>query len=68
MPGDITIFISYAHEDERLCIKLLKYLHSLERVKDVKVWSDHNIRGGAEWEREMNFYLSTAQIILLLIT
>src|SRR5437660_9181918 len=68
MRADITIFISYAHEDERLYIKLRKYLRSLERIKDVQVWSDRNIRGGAEWEREMSFYLNTAQIILLLIS
>ena len=68
MGEDITIFISYAHEDERLYIKLRKYLRSLERIKDVEVWSDRNIRGGAEWEREMSFYLNTAQIILLLIS
>src|SRR5437660_1991822 len=68
MRADITIFISYAHEDERLYIKLRKYLRSLERIKDVEVWSDRNIRGGAEWEREMSFYLNTAQIVLLLIS
>src|SRR5438270_6547102 len=68
MQGDITIFISYAHEDEQLCTKLLKHLRLLERVKGVEVWSDRNIRGGAEWEREMSFYLNTAQIILLLIS
>jgi hypothetical protein len=68
MQEDITIFISYAHEDERLCTKLRKYLHSLERVRDVKVWSDRTIRGGEEWEHRINFYLNTAQIILLLIS
>jgi len=68
MRGDITIFISYAHEDERLCKKLRTYLRSLERVKGVEVRSDRNVAGGAEWEREISLYLNTAQIILLLIS
>jgi len=65
---DITIFISYAHEDEQLCLELQKHLCLLQRVKDVKLWSDHNIAAGAEWEQEMSQYLDTAQIILLLIS
>jgi len=68
MRRDITIFISYAHEDEQLCIELQKHLCLLQRVKDVKLWSDRNIAAGAEWEQEMSHYLDTAQIILLLIS
>src|SRR5579863_4964226 len=68
MRQDITIFISYAHEDARLCAKLRKHLRSLERVKFVEVWSDHTIRGGVEWEQQINLYLDRAQIILLLIS
>src|SRR5579859_2558857 len=68
MQRDITIFISYAHEDEQLCRKLRKHLRLLERLKGVEVWSDHTIRGAAEWERGISLYLDTAQIILLLIS
>src|SRR6266568_1234834 len=68
MRGDITIFISYAHKDEQLRKKLQKHLRSLERVKNVEVWSDRNIRAGAEREPEISFHRESAQIILLLIS
>src|SRR5579859_2656706 len=68
MRGDIIIFISYAHEDEQLCTELQKHLRLLERVKGVEVWSDLQLHGGEEREREISLYLNTAQIILLLIS
>jgi TIR domain len=66
--GNITIFISYAHADEQLCTELRTHLSSLERVKSIEVWSDRDIRAGAEWKLEIHYYLNTAQIILLLIS
>jgi tetratricopeptide (TPR) repeat protein len=65
--GPLNLFISYAHEDEELCQKLLKHLSQLQR-DGVKGWYDRRIAGGAEWAGEIDDHLNSADIILLLIS
>ena len=64
----IEVFISYNHEDEKLLKKLLKHLASLKRQGLVSVWHDREIGPGAEWKREIDQHLNSAQIILLLVS
>src|SRR6266516_311595 len=64
----IEIFVSYAHKDEKLRQGLEKQLKALQRRRLIDVWYDREIGAGAEWEREIDRHLSTAQIILLLIS
>src|SRR5690242_971619 len=64
----IKVFISYAHEDERLCKELDKHLALLKRQKIIDVWHERDISAGTEWEQEIDRHLNTAQIILLLIS
>src|SRR5690348_7646265 len=68
MPESIRIFYSYSHEDERLRKKLETHLALLQREGLITAWHDRDIGAGAEWEREINTHLNTAQIILLLIS
>jgi len=63
----LNLFISYAHEDEKLCQKLLKHLSQLQR-DGVQGWYDRRIAGGTEWAGEIDEHLNTADIILLLIS
>jgi hypothetical protein len=64
----ITVFVSYAHEDDRLWKELGKHLSQLKWEKLINVWHDRDISAGAEWEHEISTHLNTAQIILLLIS
>ena len=65
---DITIFFSYAHEDEPLRKELEKQLSFLKRQGIISGWHDRDIQAGQEWEHEIDRHLNTAQIILLLIS
>src|ERR1035441_4672290 len=66
-PGPLNVFISYAHEDDGLCGKLLKHLSQLQR-EGVQGWYDRRLTGGTEWAGEIDEHLNTADIILLLIS
>lgn len=64
----IKIFFCYAHEDEVLLNKLKTHLRPLQRQGLIDFWHDCNISAGAEWKREIDKHLNTAQIILLLVS
>src|SRR5260221_1137628 len=66
--GPVTLFYSYAHEDEELRNQLDKHLRLLERQGLITSWHDREIRAGDDWAIEINTYLENAQIILLLIS
>ena len=66
-PGPLNVFISYAHEDDGLCGKLLKHLSQLQR-EGVQGWYDRRLTGGTEWAGDIDEHLNTADIILLLIS
>jgi tetratricopeptide (TPR) repeat protein len=64
----LSIFFSYAHEDETLRDELRKQLSVLRWQGIISEWYDRNIQAGNEWEHEIHAHLATAQIILLLIS
>src|SRR2546422_5939712 len=64
----ISVFISYAHEDEPLCQQLEAHLSLLRRQGLVATWYDRQIVPGTEWAREIDAHLETAQLVLLLIS
>ncbi len=64
----IEVFISYAQEDERLMLKLEKHLATLKHQGYVTFWNNLRINAGKEWDNEINEHLSTAHVILLLIS
>ena len=66
--GPVTLFYSYAHEDEELRNELNKHLHLLERQGLITSWYDREIRAGDDWANEIDAHLESAQIILLLIS
>ncbi len=68
-PADpVTVFYSYAHEDEPLRDKLNKHLKLLEGNGVISSWHDRSIGAGREWKNQISEYLESAQIILLLIS
>jgi tetratricopeptide (TPR) repeat protein len=64
----LEIFYSYAHEDEKLRDTLEKHLSQLKRQGVISDWHDRDITAGSEWKNEIDEYLESAQIILLLIS
>lgn len=64
----INVFYSYSHKDERLQKKLETHLALLQQEGRITGWHGRNISAGKNWEQEIDTYLNTAQIILLLIS
>ena len=64
----ITLFYSYAHEDELLRNELEKHLSLLQRQGLISEWHDRQILPGDEWAHDIDTHLETASIILLLIS
>lgn len=66
--GGVSIFVSYAHEDEGLKEELDKYLKVLKRSSKVQVWHDRELIAGQEWDETIMSELARANIILLLVS
>jgi eukaryotic-like serine/threonine-protein kinase len=64
----LTVFYSYAHEDEALRDKLEDHLRSLQAQGLISEWYDRQIVAGSEWAYAIDSHLQTASIILLLIS
>src|SRR5260370_1112940 len=64
----IEIFCCYARKDQQLLNDLKTHLMSMQRSGQVRIWADTDINAGEEWEKEIDTHLTTAQIILLLIS
>src|SRR6266487_1874612 len=64
----IEIFCSYAYKDEGHLRQLEKHLSALKRQGLISLWHNHQIQPGANWAKAIDTHLSTASIILLLIS
>src|SRR6266516_6409587 len=64
----VTMFLSYAHKDESLCDQLKAHLSLLQHQGLVSTWHDRRILPGADWAQEIDTYLETAPIVLLLVS
>src|SRR5450755_4665357 len=67
-PEPVTMFLSYAHEDESLRSELEKHLSLLQRQGLVSTWQDRRIMAGTDWAEAIDEHLNSASIILLLIS
>jgi len=64
----LNIFFCYAHEDEIFLDQLHRHLTPLQRQGFITLWYDREISAGADWAKEIDERLNTAQIIILLIS
>ena len=64
----VTLFYSYAHEDETLRDELQGHLKLLERRGLLAPWHDRRIVPGADWSGAIDSYLRSAELVLLLIS
>src|SRR5947209_13734895 len=64
----ISVFLSYAHEDESLLQKLETHLSLLKRQGLISTWYDRQIVPGTNWAKVIDQRLEQASIILLLVS
>jgi len=64
----LKIFMSYAHEDEAMKTELDKALIMLKRSDKIDLWQDRELMAGQEWDKTIMDEITTADIILLLIS
>src|SRR6266487_3695826 len=68
MHPPIEVFCSYAHKDEPQLQKLETHLNVLKRQGLISTWHDRHIVPGMDWAYAIDTHLSTASVILLLIS
>jgi hypothetical protein len=64
----IRIFYSYAYEDQALRDELEKHLRPLKRHGQIAEWHDQVIQAGTLRKQQIDAHLSTADIILVLLS
>lgn len=64
----VRLFFSYSHKDEALRDELEKHLAILKRQGVISTWHDRRINAGADLDSQINSYLKSADIILLLVS
>jgi hypothetical protein len=64
----ISLFYSYSHRDEELRKKLEDHLAFLRWNGMIAEWHDRNIDVGDEWAKEIDRNLTSADVILLLVS
>jgi TIR domain len=68
MAQPIEVFFSYSRVDKLLRDKLETHLSGLRQIGVIRSWHDREIGAGAEWAKEIDHHLQTADVILLLIS
>lgn len=64
----VTLFYSYAHEDECLRDELQGHLKILERRGLLAPWHDRRIVPGQDWSQQIDTNLRAAELVLLLVS
>lgn len=60
------VFLSYSHQDYGWMVEIVKHLAPFKR--DISLWSDAAILPGAEWKKEIESALNSANIAILLLS
>src|SRR5919205_3400796 len=69
MAGDVMeLFYSYSSEDEAFLNKLNNHLASLRRLGLLSIWYNREVGPGSARAKEIDAYLQSARIILLLVS
>lgn len=64
----INVFIIYAHKDEKLKNDLVNHLAGHVHDGRIDLWHDRQIPGGARWREEIDLRLSSAHVVLILVS
>jgi internalin A len=60
------VYVSYSHQDYGWMVEIVKHLAPLKR--DISLWSDAAILPGADWKKEIESALNSADIAILLLS
>ena len=64
----VSLFYSYAHEDEALRDELRGHLKILERRGLLSSWHDREIKPGEDWHQKIDAQLQMCDLVLLLVS
>jgi hypothetical protein len=64
----LSVFISYAHADEKLKDRFLVHLGALKRERLIGVWHDRMLRPGDHLDTAIEKELAAADLIILLVS
>lgn len=64
----LKVFFCYSHRDEKMRDRLDAHLSTLKRMGIIHTWHDRKIAAGSEWDAAIDKYLTSADLILLLIS
>jgi hypothetical protein len=67
-PRLVNVFISYAHEDRAWCNRLRDQLGALVNLGQIRLFDDGEIRPGERWDARIRQELSSADIIVLIVS
>ena len=67
MPKDLSIFLSYSHQDTTDC-KVLEEMLRMQENQGVKLWRDDQIRPGVDWDNEIKDQLNRADIVIFVLS
>ena len=63
-----TVFVSYSHKDDKHKDYVVSHLKVAERQGVFDVWDDRRIKGGGDWQTDIDTALDKADIAVLLIS
>lgn len=64
----MSVFVSYSHADARALTRLRVHLRPFERLGQITVWSDENIKPGEQWREEIRRALTHCKVAILLVS
>jgi hypothetical protein len=65
-PVPVRVFVSYAHEDEKILKRLDSILEVLEQQHGLASWRDKRLIAGTEWDEEIRRRLEEMDIFLFI--
>ncbi len=64
----LKVFVSYSHENLKQMERFKPHLQILQNDGKIRWWYDGKIRGGADWDQEIQQELQEADIVIALIS
>lgn len=68
MVGKPTIFVSYSHKDQEWLDYLKSHFSPALRAGSLDVWDDTRLRGGDDWQAEIEKAMRTCKVCILLVS
>jgi hypothetical protein len=68
MAAPLKVFLSYSHKDREQKALFESHFSSLERTKDITLWSDERLDAGDLWDEIIQQKLNNADLVILLVS